>query len=268
MKELNGSELASYIKVRQAKMVRSLWSGYKLKPRLAIIQTKDDPVIDTYVRLKKSYGADIGVEVDLYKIVQNEAEAKINELNNDESVQGIIIQLPLEDVSQTNDLVNSVDSIKDVDALGDNAKFDPATPIAIQWLLAGYNISLAGKKLLIIGAGRLVGLPLAKLWQASGYNVTVIDSDSANSESVVQESEVVITATGQPGIITSSMLQSGAVVIDAGVAAEHGKTRGDLADDVYERKDLTLTPKKGGVGPLTVAALFENVIKESRANLG
>ncbi len=264
MKQLNGTELASYIKVRQAKEVRVLKSVQKLTPRLAIIQAKDDPVIDTYVRLKKSYGADIGVNVDLYKISQAEVGEKITELNNDKSFHGIIIQLPLADTSQTDKLVNLVNSKKDVDALGKSADFDPATPIAIQWLLAGYNISLAGKKLLIIGAGRLVGLPLAKLWQTSGHDVTVVDSQVINLESEVQASDVVVTATGQPGLVTSQMLKAGSVVVDAGVAAEHGKTLGDLADDVYKRQDLILTPKKGGVGPLTVSALFENVIKAAR----
>ncbi len=264
MKQLNGAELAGYIKVRQAKEVRALKSAHKTEPCLAIIQTKDDVVIDTYVRLKKTYGADIGVKVDLYKISQADAKSKLDELNKDKSIHGVIVQLPLEDTGQTDELVNLVKPSKDVDALGDKAEFDPATPIAIQWLLAGYNVPLEGKKITIVGAGRLVGQPLAKLWHSSGYDVDIIDSGLADLAPVLKDSDVIVTATGQPRLISSDMINPGTVLVDAGVAAEHGKTRGDLDDDIYERKDLIVTPKKGGVGPLTVCALFENVIKAAR----
>ncbi len=268
MKKLNGSELAGYIKARQAKEVRALNSTYKTHPRLAIIQTKDDVVINTYIRMKKSYGSDIGVDVDLYKIPQAEARVKLSELNKEKSVHGIIVQLPLDDVSQTDELVNLVKPSKDVDALGDKAKFDPATPVAIQWLLAGYNVPLLGKKIIIVGAGRLVGQPLAKLWHSSGYDVDIVDSGLADLESALKQGDVIVTATGQPRLIKNAMLKSGAVIVDAGVAAEHGKTHGDLDDEVYKREDLILTPKKGGVGPLTVCALFENVIKAARLQTG
>jgi methylenetetrahydrofolate dehydrogenase (NADP+)/methenyltetrahydrofolate cyclohydrolase len=264
MKILNGSELAGFIKERQAKQVRGLHQSVGVEPRLAIIVAKDDPVIETYVRLKQRYGADIGVDVDIHRVPQAEVSALLSALNGDDSVHGIIVQLPLEDPDQTDEIVNLVAPEKDVDALGANAVFDPATPMAIMWLLAGFNVDLAGKKVLLVGRGKLVGAPLEKQLRESGIDVEVVDRSASDLSAYTQDADVVITATGSPAILYSDMIKQGAVVVDAGVASESGKTVGDLADEVYERDDLTITPKKGGVGPLTVCALFENVILAAR----
>src|ERR1700722_8865448 len=140
MKLLNGQELAGFIKQRQAHEVRALLQAHQISPKLAIVQVKDDPVINTYVRLKKKYGSDIAVEVDVHQISQSSAPETIKALNADVTVHGIIVQLPLTDPEQTDEIVNLVAPDKDVDALGTNAQFDPATPMAIMWLLAGYNI--------------------------------------------------------------------------------------------------------------------------------
>jgi len=263
MKLLNGTELAGFIKERHAKQVRSLRHD-KIFPKLAIVQTKDDPVIDTYVRLKQKYGADIGVDVDLHKIDQAEAEKILDLLSIDQSVHGIIVQLPLADPSQTDKIVNLVNPKKDVDSLGDQSTFEPATPMAIMWLLSGYNIGLAGRKILLIGRGKLVGAPLEKILKDSGHDVTVIEREIPDLASYTQEADIIITATGSPALLYPDMIKQGAVVIDAGVASEEGKTIGDLDPAVYERQDLTITPQKGGVGPLTVCALFENVIRAAQ----
>lgn len=263
-KLLNGSELAGFIKERQARAVRGLRQAHNIAPRLAIIQTKDDPVIDTYVRLKKNYGNDIQVEVDVHRIDQSEAENTINNLNGDATVHGIIVQLPLADVSATDKICNLVSSAKDVDALGVKAHFEPATPMAILWLLAGYNIDLKGKNILLIGKGKLVGAPLEKILKSGGNNVTLADRQTKDLNKLSIDADIIITATGSPSILYSDMVKSDSVVVDAGVASEDGKTVGDVAEDVYERDDLILTPAKGGVGPLTVSALFENVILAAR----
>ena len=264
MKELNGRELAGYIKERQAHDVRSLRQAYHVQPKLAIVQTKDDPVIDTYVRLKKRYGADILIDVDIHRIVQSDAPELLRQLNADPSVHGIIVQLPLADPAQTDEIVGLVAPEKDVDALGPHARFDPATPMAILWLLAGYNIDFAGKKVLLIGRGKLVGAPLEKILQASDVDVSVADRKTSDLKAASLAADIIITATGSPAVLHAAMIKPGAVVVDAGVASEGGKTVGDLAPDAYERDDLTLTPTKGGVGPLTVCALFENVIRAAR----
>ena len=256
-----GSELAGFIKERQVQSVRSLTQLTNITPKLAIIKTVDNPVIDLYVRLKEGYAKDIGAKVEVYRIKQNEVPDLLARLNSDNSVHGIIIQLPLEDPKQTEELVNQVAPEKDVDALGEKAQFDPATPVAILWLLSGFNIDLVGKHVVLIGRGKLVGGPLEKMLRASGIDVTVIDSNTKNVADVAREADVIVTATGRPAILTSDMVKSGAVVVDAGVASEEGKTLGDVAKDVLEREDITITPEKGGVGPLTICALFENLIQ-------
>jgi methylenetetrahydrofolate dehydrogenase (NADP+)/methenyltetrahydrofolate cyclohydrolase len=264
MKILDGKELADYIKERQAKQVRALRQSKNVLPRLAIVQTIDSPIIDAYVRLKKAYGTDILIDVDIHKIKQSALRETIDELNNDPAVHGIIIQLPLDDPSETDTAVNLVAPEKDVDGLGEHATLTPATAMAIDWLAAGYNVDLSSKRIAIVGKGRLVGAPLLSLWQSAGYNVSAYDRKTVDLPKELRSAEVIVTATGVPGLISSSMVAPGAVVIDAGTAAEHGKIVGDLASDVRQRDDLTITPEKGGVGPLTVTALFDNVIRAAQ----
>lgn len=264
MKLLNGKELADYIKERQAKQVRGLRQAHGIAPKLAIVVAKDDPVIETYVRLKQRYGADILIDVDIHRVTQADAPALLERLNHDVGVHGIIVQLPLADPTQTDEIVNLVAPDKDVDALGAQAVFEPATPMAIMWLLAGYNVDLRGKKVLLVGRGKLVGAPLERILQASAIDVTVADRSTDDLAALSAEADIIITATGSPAILYSDMIKEKAVVVDAGVASESGKTVGDLAPDVYERDDLTITPTKGGVGPLTVCALFDNVIRAAR----
>lgn len=270
MKILDGQELAGFIKERQAKQVRGLRQAYKVFPRLAIIRTSDDPAIAAYVRLKKAYGADILIDVDEHFVQQNEASALIEKLNADDSVHGIILQLPLADTSQTEDLLNMVTPAKDVDGLGANAVLTPATPLAIMWLIDGYNIDLSGKNIVVVGQGRLVGRPLTKMLTAQGYNVTPVDESTEDTPQIVRQADVLITGAGSPGLIKNDMVKPGAVLIDAGVATDKGKLVGDIDPNVRERHDLTITPEKGGVGPLTVCALFDNVIRAAlaKADLG
>lgn len=267
MKELNGRDLAGFIKERQAKAVRGLRQAFGVQPKLAILVTVENPVIEIYMRLKQRYGADILVDVDIHRVQQGEIIETIKTLNEDASVHGIIVQLPLEDPSQTSDIVNAVAPNKDVDALGENASFDPATPTAILWLLAGYGVELKERKVVILGRGKLVGEPLEKMLQDSGIDATAFDS-SDDGSTAAKTADVIITATGVPGVLTSEMIPLGAAVVDAGVAVEEGRAVGDLASDVYERDDLKVTPSKGGVGPLTVCALFENVIKAAKLAAG
>lgn len=146
---------------------------------------------------------------------------------------------------------------KDVDGL--RGESDTATAMAIHWLLTGYGVELTEKKLAIVGHGKLVGAPLERMWRESGYDVTVFDRGS--DLNLLSDYDVVVTATGVPGLIKTTMLKYGAVVVDAGTASEGGVIKGDLDDAARERDDLTLTPKIGGVGPLTVAMLFERVLQ-------
>lgn len=264
MKLLNGKELAEFIKERQAHEVRALRQAWHVQPKLAILVTIDHPVINVYMRMKKKYGADILIDVDVHRVKQDDVASTLKELNEDPSVHGIIIQLPLERPEETEELVNLVSPEKDVDALGADATFDPATPMAILWLLAGYNVELQGKKILLVGRGKLVGAPLERMLLGSGFDVSVADRSTTDLKAATSDADVIITATGSPAILFPDMIKQGAVVVDAGVAGEEGHTVGDLAPEVYDRDDLTITPTKGGVGPLTVCALFDNVIRAAR----
>ncbi len=266
-KLLNGRELADFIKERQAKAVRNLRQEHKIVPKLAIIRTNPDPVVDSYMKLKQSYGEDILVEVEVHTIDQAEALKRISELNTDDSVHGIIVQIPLPDPSQTDDILQAVSVDKDVDGLAPKSKFDPATPMAINWLLAGYNVELAGKNILIVGQGRLVGRPLADIWLSSGLNVTTADRKTANLSQFTKEADILVCATGVPGLIKADMIKPGAVIVDAGVATDSNGLVGDVALEVRELPGITITPEKGGVGPLTVSALFDNVLRAARERI-
>ena len=261
MKYLNGEELAGFIKERQAHQVRSLRQGSKIFPRLAIILCNNNPVSLKYTELKKAYGSEVGIDVDIHKIEQADALKTINELNKDKTVQGIIVQLPLNQPDQTDKIVGEINPLKDVDGLNPKSKFDSATATAIIWLLTGYNIDLKDKIVTIVGRGRLVGAPLKMMLKQSDISTQVVHSQTKDPKKLLLKSDVIVSAAGKPGMLTSNMIPKNCVVVDAATASEGGQIKGDLANDVYEREDLTLTPKIGGVGPLTVCALFDNVIR-------
>ncbi len=264
-KLLNGSELVGYIKERQAREVRVLIQAHHVTPKLVIIKSKGaSEVIDTYVRMKERYSDDIQIETIVETLSEDEMPAKIAEHNADPSVHGMIVQLPLDDKARTDEIVNLLAPEKDVDGLGENASFDSATATAVNWLLAGYGVELKGKKLAIVGGGRLVGGPLAKMWTASGFDVTVLGSKTQDIANVLRECDVIVTATGVPHLVTNAMVGIGAVVVDAGTASENGVIVGDVDDAVRERDDLTITPEKGGVGPLTITSLFDHVITAAK----
>ena len=258
MRELNGSELAGFIKERQAKQVRALRQAWHINPRLAIVTDVENPVIEMYMRLKQRYGADILIDVEIHRVPAGGALEVIQELNNRDDVQGIILQLPISNSDQTDELLESIREDKDVDGLRKRAIFQAATPTAISWLLAGYGVDLKNKKVTIVGRGRLVGAPLEKMWLKSGVDVTVFEKGDDLSQLI--NYDIIVSATGVPGLIKSQMIKTKTVVVDAGTASENGKIVGDVSEEVRQRNDVIITPKKGGVGPLTVSALFDNVI--------
>ena len=257
MKILNGKDLASFIKERQARQVASM----KKKPQLLIIRDSDNPVITKYVNLKIKYGEDIGIEVEDYLAKNSEnIAAKINEANEDPAISGIILQLPILEKDKTDQLCNLIKPEKDVDGLGVDAKYDSATATAILWLLAGYDIKLENKKIAIVGRGKLVGAPLYHIFQASNYDVSLFHR--GNDLTNLKNFDIIITATGAPGLISSDFISPGATLVDAGTASEDGVIKGDLVPDLYTRKDLTaITPVKGGVGPLTITCLFDHLLQ-------
>lgn len=264
MKSLNGKELADFIKERQIHQVRALRQANGVFPQLAIVRTNPDPVVDSYMRLKQAYGEDILVDVKVHTVDQSGAVELIQKLNADNSVHGIIVQIPLPDPTKTDEILNRVVVEKDVDGLAKDTIWDAPTPMAINWLLAGYNIDFRGRKVVIVGHGRLVGKPLEQLWKKSDINVEVIDKSTPDLSAVTQSADILVSATGKAGLITANMVKPDAVIVDAGVATDSNGLVGDVAVDVRNLPNITITPERGGVGPLTVSALFENVIRSAR----
>lgn len=265
MKILDGRELASFVKERQAKEVRRL-RAEKIFPKLLIIRDSDNPVIVKYVRLKQRYGEDIGIEVeDFFAKNTDEIREKIKSANNDPTISGMIVQLPILEKEKTEEIVSLIAPEKDVDGLSnaENPLFDSATATAINWLLAGHGIELVSKKIALVGWGKLVGRPLERMWKNSGFNVTVFRSHSDLAE--LKNFDVIVSATGVPHLIKPEMVKPGAVIVDAGTASENGVLTGDVDEEVRKRTDLSaLTPLIGGVGPLTVTVLFEDVIQAAQ----
>ena len=257
MKILNGRELADFIKERQVHQVRSL----KKKPTLLIIRDSDNPVITKYVNLKIKYGEDIGVKViDYCAKNSDDIKTKIISANNDPEISGIILQLPILEKDRTDELTALIAPEKDVDGLSPNGSYDSATATAINWLLTGYDIELKNRKIAIVGRGKLVGAPLYKMFTKSSLDVTLFHRGNDLNE--LKNYDIIITATGVPGLIKSEMVKPGCVIIDAGTASEKGILVGDVDETVRARTDLTaISPKIGGVGPLTVTCLFDHVIQ-------
>lgn len=263
MKILNGSDIADYMKENQAHQVRALQSQ-KIRPKLVIIRNSDNPVIKKYVELKQRYGDDIGVIVEDWK--RDDVEAAIKEVNADPTTHGVIVQLPLEGKHDLDQILPKIQPGKDVDGLGNGKVFESATATAINWLLASYDINLDRARIALVGRGRLIGKPLAKMWQNSGYDIKVFHRGDDLSE--LKNYGVIVSATGVPHLIKNEMISSGTVIVDAGTASEDGVLVGDIDDAVRERSDLTaITPKIGGVGPLTVTALFEHVLMAAKTQL-
>lgn len=269
---MNGAELRDFIKERQAKQVRALRQSWRVFPKLVIFHSSKNPVIETYMRLKTAYAEDILIEAEKRCVLPENLVEEIQKANRDEEIHGIIVQLPLENSNgekvegeELAKILAEISPEKDVDGLASDV-FEPATAVAIDWLLAGYNVELVGKKIAVVGQGLLVGKPLAKRWKNSGLDVKTFDEQNAEEmRETLSNFDVVVTAVGKAGLISSEMLKQKAVIVDAGTSSENGVIKGDVAEEVREnRQDLTITPKIGGVGPLTVAALIDNVIIAAR----
>jgi methylenetetrahydrofolate dehydrogenase (NADP+)/methenyltetrahydrofolate cyclohydrolase len=256
---LSGRELASYIKQRHYQQTR----GMIPKPRLAIIMgTNADAATRAYVRSTKSrYAEDIGAIVDVHEVKADKPSLVelIDKLNADEAINGIIIQLPFEGVD-SDELLAQVSPSKDVDGLGPQSQFDPATPKAILWLLSSYTIDWRDKTVVVVGQGRLVGAPLSKMLEASGAKVIRCDDRTPDLKAETLKADIVVTAVGKPKLITKDMVGTGTVIVDAGTADVGGNLVGDVDHDLYDKPSLKITPNPGGVGPMTVAALFDNLL--------
>jgi methylenetetrahydrofolate dehydrogenase (NADP+)/methenyltetrahydrofolate cyclohydrolase len=250
MKLLDGLEVADYIKERHIRQSARL----SVMPKLIIFHDAKTPAGAAYLRAKQQYGEDIGVEVIVFEVATEDLMSAIKEAGADKEVTGIIVQLPLADSAYAEKALTAIPHHKDVDGLRAQEPYQSATPKGIIWLLAAYNVELKGKRIAIIGQGKLVGAPLSDILESSGYDIDRIDIDSAEIASRLLAADIIISATGSPEHLTSAMVKDGAIIVDA------GSPLSELAPGLAVRRDITKTPNPGGVGPMTVAALFDNVL--------
>jgi methylenetetrahydrofolate dehydrogenase (NADP+)/methenyltetrahydrofolate cyclohydrolase len=249
MKLLTGRDIAAFIKQRHIQQV----AGMDPQPRLAIVRMGNDEATNRYLRGKAKYGEEIGVPVDIFAEESDTILGRIADLNADPSITGIIVQLPLTDRSITEQAVSSVAPAKDVDGLAPGTTFEAATPKAALWLLASHNVDLKGR-IVVVGQGKLVGAPLADRLEASGHDVVRCDINTPDVGAETIKADIIFTCTGQQHLIKPHMVKEGAVLVDAGAPLA------ELDPALFERDDLTLTPNPGGVGPMTIASLFDNVL--------
>lgn len=246
-----------------------------LVPTLSIIQIGDNKESSIYIEQKKKFGLSIGVKVShihLPKAVSfDEIKKTIQSLNSDREVSGIIIQSPVPAHLDFIKLVNLIDPKKDVDGLTDEnqkllvegkPRFIPATARGVMLLLDFYKIPVSGKKVTVIGRSRLVGGPIAKVMEMKGANVTVCHSKTPNTAEITRQSDIVITAVGKPEFIDHSYIKKGGVIIDVGISGLIGISglKGDVNFADVSTVVSAISPVPGGVGPMTVLSLFDNLV--------
>lgn len=246
---------------------------YLIKPCLAVIQVGDDPASTVYVKNKEKACLETGIYFKHIKlepdITQNIIMNKIIELNNDDYVNGILIQMPLPNHLDATKLINTIIPSKDVDGLHDlNVGrlnkglecFVPGTAAGIMYLLNEYNVALSGKHVVIVGRSNLVGKPLASLLLQSDATVTICHSGTVDLKHFTKEADILIVATGVKGLIIKDMVKKDAIVIDVGITRVDKKLYGDVVFDEVKDISSMITPVPGGVGPMTVAMLLKNVL--------
>lgn len=281
-KVLNGKTIAEEIFNDLTKEVSSLIGEKKRSPRLEIFLVGDDYASIKYVEMKKKAAERIGIVCNLNKYDegtdQPEIYNAISGMNKDINVDGIMVQLPLPKNYDKQFILNNISPKKDVDGLtalnlgelfmNNPASFISATPLGILKLLSRYNISVKGKNVVIIGKSLIVGIPLSAALLNLDASVTVLHENSKEIEKISSQADILVSATGQPLLITEKFVKEGAVVIDVGIAKhpETGKLVGDVDFDRVFSKVSYITPVPGGVGPMTVACLMSNVIKSWRSS--
>lgn len=244
-----------------------------IKPSVAVIQIGDNEASNTYIRNKQKACENVGIFFRHFQFEDGTPELtiinKIKELNNDEYVNGIIIQLPLPERYNEKRLVNQILNSKDIDGLTDinvgrllNGKktLVPCTPLGVMELLEKYDVNIEGKHVVIVGKGKLTGKPLAHLMLNAGATVTVCHSRTLDLESYTKNADILVSATGLNKLITGNMVKKGVIVVDIGINYEDGHIAGDVDFDSVSKKASLITPVPGGVGPMTIAMLLKNVI--------
>ncbi len=252
-----------------------------ITPKLAVIMVGDNPASKVYVRNKSRACNEVGIEYQEYLLgedsTQEELLELIRKLNKDEQVNGILLQSPLPVHLDINEAFKTITYSKDVDGftpssvgklcIGEDT-FISCTPYGVIKMFEEYNIDLNGKDVVILGRSNIVGKPLIQCCLQKNATVTVCHSKTKNLKEHTKRADVIIAAIGQAKFVTADMVKDGAVIIDVGInRGENGKLTGDVDFENVEKKASYITPVPGGVGPMTIAMLMNNVIKATEEQI-
>lgn len=277
---IDGKELSKKIRKDLKKEVSSL-KEKGINPKLAVILVGEDPASQVYVRNKSKACEKTGIDFEEYifeaSITEEELIKTIEKLNKDDSIHGILVQCPLPKHINTNRALRAILPSKDVDgfhpvnvgnlSIGEDS-FISCTPYGIVKMIEEYNIETEGKNAVILGRSNIVGKPLIQCMLNKNATVTVCHSRTKNIGEITKNADILIAAIGKPKFVKEDMVKDGAVVIDVGInRLEDGTIVGDVDFENVEKKAAFITPVPGGVGPMTIAMLLNNVVKSAKSNL-
>ena len=277
MNIIDGKAVALNVK-NQVKLECEALKEKGITPGLAVIIVGDDPASQVYVRNKEKACEECGFHSVKYALdantTQQELNALIDELNNDDSINGILCQLPLPSHLDDKEVINRIDPIKDVDAfhpvnvgaimIGDY-NFLPCTPAGVMELIHSTGVELEGKKAVVMGRSNIVGKPMAMLLLHENATVEITHSKTKNLSEITSEADILVAAVGKAKFVKADMVKQGAVVIDVGMDRdENGKLCGDVDFENVKEKCSYITPVPGGVGPMTIAMLMKNTLTAAK----
>lgn len=290
MKLIDGKKIAEEIRVKIAKQVAEIIDAGGDPPHLSAVLVGDDPASESYVGGKERACKQVGFTSSVYRLPKEVTQEKLLEvidfLNNDPEINGFIVQLPLPDHLDADEILERINPAKDVDGfhpvnigrlvLGLPA-YHPATPEGIMMLLEHSGIETAGKHCVVVGRSNIVGTPVSIMMSRKGYpgncTVTLCHSMTENLEEITKQADILIAAIGKPGFIKENMVKKGAVVIDVGIHRIPDESPkgyhivGDVDFDAVAAKCSFITPVPGGVGPMTVVGLLTNTFKSFRKEI-
>ena len=277
---INGKELAQKIRTNLKEKVEEL-KNKGINPKLAVIMVGEDKASKVYVKNKSKACNEIGIEFEEFLLDENtqmqELLSLINDLNNRKDIHGILLQSPIPKHLDINEAFNAIDYKKDVDgfhpinvgklSIGEDC-FISCTPYGVIKMLEEYNIPIEGKNAVILGRSNIVGKPLIQCMLKKNATVTVCHSRTQNIGEITKNADILIVAIGKAKFVTENMVKDGAVVIDVGInRTEEGKLVGDVDFENVEKKASYITPVPGGVGPMTIAMLMNNVVKAAELSI-
>ncbi len=280
MKILDGKAVS--LKVKESVKVRAEeLKKFGIEPTLAVILVGEDKASQTYVRAKKKACNEYGIKSVAHRLSENTTQAEllalINVLNLDDSIHGILVQLPLPKHIDTNTVLATIDPAKDVDGfhavnvgklVSGLDGFVPCTPLGVMEILKEYGIDVAGLNAVVIGRSNIVGKPMANLLLNASATVTVTHSKTKNLKEICKNADLIVAAIGKPFFLKADMVKDGAVVVDVGInRLDDGRLVGDVDFDEVAPKCSYITPVPGGVGPMTIAMLLNNTILAAQAKI-